>query len=247
MLLLACSAIKSPETLYPFVDHRAKYDSNDIKRVMIAPMNYGTPSRQYLQNHQQAINEYVTDYLKKHQLSSASNKPFEQLWRNAESELGALYNRVTGQKTFAYQQAFEQTLQTLFANNPQLDAVVFTDLIETPLSYQKTLQRKAEWHGVERRIKVEGIAEGTGMSWTLEQGTAQEIDAISLQITIINRQQRLVFQSIGGIQIAQALAAGTKSSNLQRRRDLLKSDKEIHHAIQIAFHPFIEMKGYPKK
>lgn len=214
---------------------------------MIAPMNYGIPSRQYLQNHQQTIDEYVVGHLKKHQLYVYSNKPFEQLWRHAETEFGALYNRITGQKTLAYQQAFQQTLETLFTNNPQLDAIIFIDLIETPLPYQRTLQRKAEWHGVERRIKIEGITEGTGMSWTLEQGTIQEIDAISLQITVIDRQQRLIFQSAGGIQIAQALAAGTKSSNLQRRRDLLRSDKEIHHAIQIAFHPFIEMKGYPKK
>lgn len=214
---------------------------------MIAPINFGVPSRLYLQSHKQTTDQYVMQYLKKHHVHVYSNKPFEQLWHNAEAEFGLLFNRTTGKNTLAHQQAFTKTLQTLFDNNPRLDAIVFTDLIEVPLSYQQSLQRKAEWHGVERRIKIEGIGEGTGMSFTLEQGADQEIDALSLMITVIDRQQQMIFQSIGGIQIAQALVAGNKGSSLNRRRDLLNSKKEITHAIKIAFHPFFEMKGYPKE
>lgn len=213
---------------------------------MLAPINFDVPSRRYLQSHKATVDAYIIDYLKKHQYTVYNNKPFEQLWQQAEATFGVLFNRTTGRNTRAHQQAFEHALNTLFDNNPQLDAIVFADLIEVPLSYQNALQRKAEWHGVEKRIKVEGIGEGTGMSFTLEQGPEQDIEALSLMITVVDKQQRVVFQSVGGIQIVQALAASNKGSSLKRRRDLLNSEKDINHAIKIAFHPLIAMKGYPK-
>lgn len=241
LTIAACSSIKSPDTLYPFVDHRAKLNSPDIKRVMLATVNYGLPSRQYLQSHEQNIDEYIAQYLKKQQLHVYSSKPFEQLWRQAENEHGTLYNRTTGQNTQAHQLAYQQTLTTLFANNPNIDAIIFTDLIEIPIRYQYATQRNAEWHGVQRRIKVEGLGEGAPIDFNL----AQEIDAISLAITVVDRQQRIIFKSIGGIQVAQALVLGNKTTSFQKRRDLLSSKKDIQQAIEIAFHPLIKMKGYP--
>lgn len=241
--LAACSKNLAKHTLYPYTDNRATLAEQNIKNVMIATINLGIPSRHYLTTSEQYIDEQLSQYLKAHHINVIGNRAFEQQWKNAERSHGATYNNLTGQKTSAFEPALTQTINAIFTNYPSLDAIIFTDLIEIPIKYQQAAQRYAEWHGVRRRIKVEGIGEGVLSNFNWEQ----EVDAISLSVAIVNREQQLVFQSAGGIQVAQALILGTKSAEFNRRNDLLNNIKEIEQAIKIALHPVIPMKGYPKK
>lgn len=241
--LLGCSSNLSKNTLYPYIDNRVNADQVELSQVMIASVNLGVPSRHYLGKHADNIDRLVENYLKKHGIRVAGNKPFEQQWNNAEARYGALYNTITGELTSNHPKALEDTLTALFNNNPNLDAIIFTDLIETRLQYQQAAQRYAEWHGVQRRLKVEGVGEGipTTFDWSYP------VEGISIAIAIYNREHQLLFHSIGGIQVAQAIVLGNTTAEFRRRRDLLTNEKEILEGIQLAFHPFIKMKKYPKK
>lgn len=239
--LFGCSSNISKNTLYPYIDNRVNANQSTISRVMIASVNLGIPSRHYLTNHAAAVDRQVEAYLKKHGITVLSNKPFEQQWKNAEERYGALFNSMTGELTASHPHALQDSLSAVFSNNPNLDAVIFTDLIETRLQYQQASQRYTEWHGVQRRLKVEGVGEGipTVFDWSYP------VEGISIAISIYNRQHQLVFHSVGGIQVAQAIVLGNTSAEFRRRRDLLANEKEVLEGIQLAFHPFITMKKYP--
>lgn len=242
LLTIAACSTSYNATLYPFQDNRGQFASGKIQHVMIATSNYGLPSRHYLTRYESAIDEHVQTYLKKHGFTVHGNKSFEQQWKYAQERLGPVFNATTGQKTQVYDEAIKSAASQVFANNPTLEAIIFTDLIETPVQYQMASQRYADWHGVRRRVKMEGIGDGVPehFDWS------EKLDAISLSITVLNRNLDMIFHSIGGIQVAQALVLGNNSANFRRRNDLLVNTNEINEAIALSLHPFIPMKNYPQ-
>lgn len=237
--LAACSATYNA-TIYPYIDKR-QAASPALHNVMLASVNLGIPSRHYLASHEEAIDEQLQAYLKKHDYTVQGNKGFQQQWKNAEQRYGTLFNPATGQQTAAHTQALQDVLQAVFTNHPTLDAIIFTDLIETPVYYQSASRRFAEWHGVHRSVKVEGIGTGVNDSFNW----AEPVDAISIAVSVFDRQQNLVFHSVGGIQVVQALFIGNNTAEFRRRNDLLINNKEIMEGIELALHPLIPMDDYP--
>lgn len=245
VLLLSVAACTSNynATLYPYQDNRSQLQNSEIRQVMIATSNYGIPSRHYLTRYEAFVDSQLQNYLKHNGFVVQGNKGFEQQWKQAEDRLGPLFNVSTGQKTQAYDEAIRATASHIFSLNPNLQALIFTDLIESPVQYQMASKRFAEWHGTRRRVKLEGIGENIPeyFDWTVK------LDAISIEITMINRDNDILFHSIGGIQVAQALVLGNNSAAFKRRNDLLENAKEINEGIALALHPLIKMKNYPQK
>ena len=243
LLTLAACSTSYNATLYPYQDNRSQFAKSSLQHLMIASSNYGLPSRHYLTRFESTTDEYVQAYLKKHGKMVHGNKSFEQQWKNAQDRFGPVFNATTGQKTQVYDEALAYAASQVFANNPSLEAIIFTDLIETPVQYQLASKRYADWHGVRRRVKLEGIGEGIpeNFDWS------EKLDGISLGITIINRELNVVFHSVGGIQVAQALMLGNNTAHFKRRNDLFNNANEINEAIALAFHPFITMKNYPSQ
>lgn len=238
LILAACSSHTNQATLYPYLDKT----SQPSKQVMIATINYGLPSRNYLVAHEAFIDEEIRNYLKKQGVQVVSSKIFAQQWHNATQRYGHLYNALSGEKTHFFAQALDDTLTTIFQQHPQLEAILFTDLIETPLLYEQASKRHAQWHGVQRRIKIEGIGEGvsTNFNWS------EQVTGISLLSTLINRDKEVIFQSAGGIQVAEALVLSNSHASFQRRQDLLLNKKEIAEGIALSLHPWITMRKYPQ-
>jgi hypothetical protein len=208
---------------------------------MISPFNFGVPSRNYLSKHESYTDDFVKKYLIEHGIKVTANKPLDVMWKKAKIDYGNIYNPSTGEMTTAYMPMLKTTLTKLFENQPQLDAIVFTNLIESRVQYKNGSTRVAEWNGVRRKVKVEGIND----SITDDFNWAQIVDGISIEIYIFNREQQLIHHSAGGIQIAQALKMSSKSGQFIRRNDLLNKDAEINEGIELALHPLIPMKKYP--
>lgn len=242
-LLLACTTAPSyNSTVYAYVDQR-EINSAPLQHIMIAPVNHGKPSRHYLSLHEEKIDRLLAQYLEKSGLDVIDNTTFRQVWQAAESHSGSLFNSITGEPTSAHDSAMHEALQAAFDANPRLDAVLFTDLIETPQQYQLAAKRFAEWHGVRRKVKMEGVGRGIfeEFNWN------ETVDAISLSVYLVDRAGSVIFHSIGGIQIAQAVAVQNKSAEFRRRKDLLTDRDEIREAIQLALHPVIPMNNYPAR
>ena len=241
LLTASCSSRHYNPTAYQYV-HHSELQSADISTVTIAPVNYGTPSRSYLNRHAASINRQVSNYISDSGYNLIDTEQlFLQNWREAELQHGALFNPGTGHVTAARGQALSDTLSAVFDDNPDLDAIIFTDIIEVAVSYQSGSQRLARWHGVQRSAHFEG----TGRSVDRHFDWNQAFDGISLAVFIFNRDGKLVFHSIGGIQISQSIYVSNNRGTIRRRSDLLRNTREIEEGIQLALHPFIIMANYP--
>ena len=239
--IVSCSTNNYNPTVFEYDYNTVAQKSQPIKNIMIIPINFGVPSRHYLKKHEKDIDKHVETYLKDNDYSIISNRAFLNLWKKAIRQHGDMFNPNTGMHTQAFKPALIKTITHIFTNTPQLDAVIFTDLISVPVKYQNTSNRTAQWLGVQRKVKVEGLGSGVSGSFNWNQS----VDGTALAIRLFNREQQQVLYNIGGLQIAQALVVKNNGGDFRRRRDLFHKTKEVAEGIAIAFHPLIDMKNYP--
>jgi hypothetical protein len=239
---VACSFNDYNSSVYPY-QFNADLANKPMKTVMILPINFYKPSRHYLQKYEALVDDSVQKYLKAADYTILSNRSFQSLWQKSHIDYGNTFNPSTGELTSAFKPALKHTLEQLFKQHPSLDAVIFTDLIEQPLQYSNASKKSAQWNGVVRKVKIEGVGEDV----TEEFDWKKVVDGISISIHVLNREQELMQHSIGGIQIAQSIKLNNKKAKFGRRHDLLAKEKEIDEGIALAFHPWIKMKRYPGK
>jgi hypothetical protein len=241
-LLAACSS--TPEynpTVFPYEIDRARIEQDSIKRVVIAHVNVGAPSRNYLKEYEAPLDRMVADYLEANGYKVVPTREFEQLWKTALQVYGDVYDPLTGEvnrKTFALAliNVRDEMLKRDYA-----DAIVFTDLLEQEAVFSSGLQHIARWHGVSRKPTLQGPGEGVsaGFNWN------QPINVASLWINIYDMDLKRLFSSIGGLDTTQAIDTRSSSGRFVRRRSMLENESFLQEGIELAFHPFIEMENYP--
>lgn len=240
-VIVACSSNNYNPTAYSFDYSSDLTRNNAIHTVMIAPINFDKPSRYFINKNASSIDTQVKRYLEQHGYTIRSSRNFDNRWKKITREYGNMYDDSRGQHTSAFKPALTETMDYLFASDPKLDAIIFTDLILSPVHYTQGSSKSAQWHGVTRKLKVQGL--GSGASEDFDWSKA--VDGISLASYVFNREQKLVLHSVGGIQIAQALDLQNNQARFKRRRDILSNDNEIQEAIALALHPLVPMKNYP--
>jgi len=239
--LLACSSMEYNPTVIEYHIDEAVVRDKGFKQVMIAPINIGKPSRKYLEKSEKRIDRLVEDYLKQNGFEVVSNRPFESRWQQAQRKFGQTYDPSTGKFSRYYQSALAETLGQVFQDQPNLDAVVFTDLVEREIMFSDGMQHVARWDGVQRKPKLEGSGEGVSNDFNWQQN----VDSVSLAINVFDRQLKNVFQSAGGLDVTQAL--NLRAEKFMRRSDVLDNETNLQEGIRLAFHPMIIMDDYPGK
>jgi hypothetical protein len=240
-VLLACSSMEYNPTVIEYHINEAVVRDKGFRQVMIAPINVGKPSRIYLDKGEKRVDRDVEAYLKQNGFEVVSNRPFESRWQQAQRKYGQVYDPSTGKFSRYYQSALAETLTQVFEGLPNLDAVVFTDLVEREIMFTDGLQHLARWDGVNRKLKLEGTGEGVPNDFNWQQN----VDAVSLAINVYDRKLVNVFQSAGGLEVTDAL--NLRASKFVRRSDVLENETNIEEGIRLAFHPFIVMDDYPGK
>lgn len=241
VLLYACSSQVVNPTVYSYQYDEASAYPEKTQKVLIAPINYLKPSRYFVDKHSDGIDLKMADYFSVHGYKVRSSHGFERQWKKMQREYGTLLDESTGKYTKNFPVALATTMDKVFASDPKLQYIIFTDLILTPATYNHNATRMAQWHGVTRKVKVQGLGNGVkeDFDWS------KKLDAISLSVHVINREGQLVLHNVGGIQIAQALEIQNNTGKFKRRKDLLRNEKEIDEAIKLSVHPLIVMKKYP--
>ncbi len=243
LLLSSCNAVPYNPTVfnYQITPHLAK-DATRLKKVIIAPVNFGKPSRLYLKKRQKYIDERITSYLEANGFTVLPSHLFETHWQQATRKHGQSYNPSTGKLTKAHQTVLTSTMQAL-AKSTEFDGIVFTDLIERQIQFTTGTNHMARWDGVLRKPSLQGTGAGvpTDFNW------AAEVDAVSLWINIIDPQLKPIFSSIGGIEVTQSINLKGSKPRFVRRRNVLSHETQIDEGIKLAFHPLIAMKRYPRK
>ncbi|MEM1347849.1 MAG: hypothetical protein AAGI01_04775 [Myxococcota bacterium] len=97
--------------------------------------------------------------------------------------------------------------------------------------------RAARWDGVEQRIPTTSYAPG---AWELDLDGFGP--AISLRVQVVDKSGEVVFRSMGGIEVSEAMAWSSqeKAWYWRPRDDLLTDERAIRRAIPLALHPLIK-------
>jgi len=211
-----------------------------IKNVVIANVNIGSPSRNYVERSEAMIDGRVAAYLKSNGYNVLPQREFAQRWENAKLIYGDPVDPTTGRvntKTFIQ---MIQAVRDEMLERTQVDAIMFTDLIEHDVVVGGGMNHVARFHGVTRKPPLKGA--GDGVSADFDWGAA--VAAISIQISIYDKDLDQLFVGIGGIDLSDAIDTRT-GSGWTRRKDVLENESFIDEGIQLALHPLIKMANWP--
>ncbi|MDG2473123.1 MAG: hypothetical protein P8M71_08445 [Pseudomonadales bacterium] len=240
--LFACQSTQLNNTLYPFYLNNEKIASSPVNKVAVAHVNFDAPSKKYLRHEQGKIDNYVKKQLINSGYTIASNALFQQAWRKAIRQYGQPYDNYTSQIN---QRAFIRVMFSVLQeikNNSDIDAIVFTDLIERQVSFGIGSSRTARWDGVSRKPKIKGAGAGVsqGFDWM------QTVPAVSILLTIYHVDGQRLFQSAGGIEITRMIDPHRGNGRFVRRENIFSSPSHIRKGVALALHPFAVMDDYPK-
>lgn len=242
VLLSACAATPSYNaTVYPFEIDRELLSSTEIERVVIATVNLGGPSRSYLEGVAENVDQAVSEYLEDHSYEVVSQRRFQQEWNKAVRIYGNPLDPTTGrvnQKTFTLVLV---SIRDALLENDEVDAIVFTDLIEKDVNFSGGLKHLARWDGVSRKPSLQGPGEGVSGDFDWNQSAK----GASLWVNIYTMDLQRVFSSMGGLDTTQAIDTRSARGAYVRRRNILENKNFIKEGVELAFHPLIELSNYP--
>jgi hypothetical protein len=228
-------------TVYPFEIDNELLATTEIKRVVIAPVNLGGATRNYLEDSEADVDKQVRDYLESNGFDVVSQRRFQQEWKTATRIYGNPIDPTSGrvnQKTFTLALV---AVRDALVKSDDLDAIVFTDIIEKDIAFNGGLKHLARWDGVTRKPTLQGPGDGvsTDFDWN------KNAKGASIWVNVYTVELQRVFSSVGGIDATQAIDTRSATGAYVRRRNVLENKNFIQEGIEIAFHPFIEMGGYP--
>ncbi len=210
------------------------------KTVVIAHVNIGAPSRNYIKRSEAMVDGRIGAYLKANGYTILPQREFSQRWNNATLIYGDPVDPTTGRvntKTFIQ---IIQSIRDDMVEKTGVEGFVFTDLIEHDAVVSGGLNHIARFNGVTRKPSLKGPGDGVSSDFDWSQPVA----AVSVQISVYNSDLDQVFAGLGGIDLTDAI--DTRSgTGWVRRKDVLGNEDFIDEGIQLALHPLIPMSKWP--
>lgn len=241
VLAAGCSSVRYNPTAYDFYIDKEALAAKPIKKVVLASVNVsGEPTRSMLRDSVEKIDAEVSDYLRKNGYTIAPSHVFKNAWQQALLTYGDFYDPTSGRvDQRGWQQVMAATMNAL--QQSDIDAIVFTDLIEHEVQHSGGLNHYARWYGVTR----EPATEGSSASVAADFNWNQLIKAASLVITVYSPEGKPLFTSRGGLDTLYAINNRKSNKSFVRRSKILTRSSYIEEGIELAFHPLIVMDNYP--
>jgi hypothetical protein len=240
-LLLACSSTPTHNpTVFPYEIDQQRVAAAPIKTVVIAHVNLGLPSRNYLEKEAPRIDTFVSAYLKENGFTVLPQREFEQHWNKSVRAFGDPVDPTTGKVNM---KTFSQIMVNVRdeMRDTGLDAFIFTDLVELETAFAGGLQHLARWDGVTRKPTMQGPGDGVSADFDW----AMLVSVASLQISIYDMDLKRVFASRGGIDATEAIDSRSSKGRYIRRREILENETFIREGVELAFYPFIGSENWP--
>ena len=245
MLLQACGA--SPTvgggynpTTPSNVFEQPLFEQSNQQVLVIANVNLGGPSRNYLEKREGFVDQLLQDYLEGKGYTIRPQREFAQRWSNAILIYGDPVDPTTGRVN---QKSFIQIVQAVrdqLREQTDIDGIIFTDLIEKDVFFEQGMNRVTRFDGVTRKPSVQGAGSGV----TADFDWARAVSAVTLRVAWFNMDLQRLFSGEGGMEVTDAV--DTKSgTSFVRRRDVLENENHILEGIAISLHPVIPMKNWP--
>ena len=216
------------------------FDQLDSTVVVIASVNLGRPSRNYLKKRESFVDSRVQEYLEDAGFKVRPQREFSQRWNNAVLIYGDPIDPTTGRVN---QKSFIQIVQAVrdqLRDQTDIGSIVFTDIIEKDVYYEQGLNRVTRFDGVTRKPAVQGAGSGV----TAEFDWSRPVAAATMRIAWFNMDLGRIFSGEGGMDVTDAVDTRSGTAFV-RRRDVLENENYIDEGIAIALHPVIAMKKWP--
>ena len=208
--------------------------------VVIASINLGGPSRNYLKKREAFVDSRVQEYLEDAGYEVRPQREFSQRWNNAVLIYGDPIDPTTGRVN---QKSFIQIVQAVrdqLRDQTDIGSIVFTDIIEKEIYYEQGMNRVTRFDGVTRKPAIQGAGSGV----TAEFDWSRPVAAATMRVAWFNMDLGRVFSGEGGMEVTDAVDTRSGTAFV-RRRDVLENENQIDEGIAIAFHPIIAMKKWP--
>ena len=240
LVLTGCSSGGGAEGGSGATRVKAEYDPRladkaQFGRLLIAHVNLGKPSRTYLAEHEEKIDALVVERLRQAGYEIEPTSEFEQAWREGVRKWGEPYNPTTGRLNVQALQYVLAEAVTWLAANTQAKAVVFTNLEEQQVYFNPSGNHMAYFMGVGRKPATRG-GEGISGDFNWVQG----VDAVSINIKVLDLKLQQLFSGAGGIEVTETLDLKGSTPRWMRSKKILDSDSFIEEGINLALDPWIK-------
>ena len=218
----------------------ALFEQLDSNVVVIANVNLGGPSRNYLKKREAFVDARVREYLESAGYDVRPQREFSQRWNNAVLIYGDPIDPTTGRVN---QRSFIQIVQAVkdqLVKHTDISSIVFTDIVEKDVYFETGLNRVTRFDGVTRKPAIQGAGSGV----TSEFDWSRAVAAASMRIAWFNMNLERVFSGEGGMEVTDAVDTRSGTAFV-RRRDVLENENQIDEGLAISFHPVIPMKNWP--
>lgn len=243
-LLFACSSTPTYNaSVFPYEIDKQRLAEDKMTTLVIAHVNLGAPSRNYLEKEAPRVDAMVSSYLKQNGYKVVPQREFEQHWNEAVRAYGDPVDPTTGKVNMKSFAQIMTSVRDEMQETTDLDGFVFTDLVEVQTAFSAGLQHVARWHGVSRKPSLQGPGDGvtTDFDW------AMLVAAASLQVSIYDMDLKRVFLSYGGLDVTEAIDTRSSTGRYVRRRETLGNPDNIQEGIELAFYPFVPYENWPGK
>ena len=240
--LAACSGAPTHNpTTFPYQIDEEKIAQDKIKVVVIPHVNLNGFSRSYLEKEAPRIDGYVSTYLKENGYKVLPQRVFVQHWNTAVRAFGNPMDPTSGKVNMKTFSQIMQSVRDEMTKSSNLDAFVFTDLVEIEDSFSAGLKHLARWDGVSRKPSLQGPGDGVSsdFDWNMQAAVA------SIQVSIFDSQLQRLFIGRGGMDATEAIDTRSSSGRYIRRRNVLENKDNVMEGIMLAFHPFIPFEDWP--
>ena len=210
-------------------------DKAQFGRLLVAHVNLGKPSRTYLAEHEEKIDALIVERLRQAGYEIEPTSEFEQAWREGVRKWGEPYNPSTGKLNVQALQYVLAEAVTWLAANTQTKAVVFTNLEEQQVYFNPSGNHMAYFMGVGRKPATRG-GEGISGDFNWVQG----VDAVSINIKVLDLKLQQLFSGAGGIEVTETLDLKGSTPRWMRSKKILDNEAFIEEGVNLALDPWIK-------
>jgi len=238
LCLVACGSTPSGDgggTAYQATYDARLADKAQFGRLVIAPVNFGKPSRNYLAEHEARIDRMVAERLAAAGYEVLPSELFEQAWKEGVRNWGEPYNPTTGKlNETVFQYVLGETVKALAAEG-RVQAIVFTNLEEMQVYFSPSGNHQAHFLGVTRRPSSRG-GEGVPADFDWVQG----VDAVGLYVNVFDLKLQRLFNGAGGIEVTEYLNLKPSTPRWTREKTVLNNDSFIREGLDLALKPWLQ-------
>lgn len=210
-------------------------DKTQFGRLVIAHINLGKPSRAYLEEHESKIDDLIAARLRAAGYQLQPTSDFEQAWREGVRKWGEPYNPTTGKLNMQALQYVLAEAVTWLAANTQVQGIVFTNLEEQQVYFSPSGNHMAYFMGVGRKPSTRGGEGITGdFNWI------QGVDAVSINIKVLDLKLQQLFSGAGGIEVTETLDLKGSTPRWMRSKKILDNEDFIEEGLDLALDPWIK-------